>query len=200
MKAKLVLFLAKATQLLFLLDQALHRSGLNSTHWQSSFQPESSEDGNLTALHFEVGLEKYISYKSPDLVNQSRYEMYSKRNQREQNKIYTPCTLRTVAIVLSIKLETLSNDNDGGVWREAATFGSSVVRPVSIHPSTVAAADHLISALVRTRAGQAHAARGACLEQYFGLPLARIQIRHFSAIVHCGQTHTSTCAYLREYS
>ena len=193
--------MAKATQLLFLLAQALYRSGLNSTHWQSSFQPESSEDGNLTALHFEVGLEKYISYKSPDPVNQSRYDMYCIQNQREQNKIYTPCTLRTAAIVLSIKLETLSNDKIPR-WcvREAATFGSSVVRPVSIHPSTVAAADHLISALVRTRAGQAHAATGACLKQYFGLPLARIQIRHFSAIVHCGQTHTSTCAYLREYS
>ena len=115
MKAKLVLFLARATQLLFLLAQALYRSGLNSTHWQSSFQPESSEDGNLTALHFEVGLEKYISYKSLDLVNQSRCEMYCIQNQREQNKIYTPCTLCIAAIVLSIKLETLSNDNDGGV-------------------------------------------------------------------------------------
>ena len=116
MKAKLVLFLARATQLLFLLAQALYRSGLNSTHWQSSFQPESSEDGNLTALHFEVGLDKNIFYKSLDLVNQSWYEMYCIQNQREQNKIYAPCTLRTAAIVLSIKLETLSNDNDGGVW------------------------------------------------------------------------------------
>ena len=94
----------------------LYRSGLNSTHWQSSFQPESSEDGNLTALHFEVGFDKYIFYKSLDLVNQSWYEMYCIQNQREQNKIYAPCTLRTAAIVLSIKLETLSNDNDGGVW------------------------------------------------------------------------------------